>query len=189
MGKRGALFVLTGPSGVGKTTLRRHLLARWPKLSYSVSCTTRPPRPDERHAIDYHFVSRKEFEELIRKGELLEWAWVFGEGYGTPKRFVLQAINSGRDVLLEIDVQGAAKIRRRARSLKTEVHYLFILPPSLKELRERLKGRGTESPKKERLRLQGAMLELKQLRHFEYLVINRRLEEAVDALTRFIHAA
>jgi len=160
-----------------------------PKLFYSVSCTTRPPRPDERQGRDYHFISRKEFERLIRKGELLEWAWVFGEGYGTPKRPVIKAIDSGLDVLLEIDVQGAAKIRRQARSLKTEIYSIFVMPPSLEALRERLKQRGTESPEAERLRLQGAMLELKHLKNFDYLVINRTLNEAAEALARFIRAA
>jgi len=182
----GALFVLSGPSGVGKTTLRRRLLSLCPRLSFSVSCTTRPPRPGEVDGSDYHFISRREFERLISKGAFLEWAWVFGEGYGTLKEEVLKRLQRGRDVLLEIDVQGAEKVRRRARSLPAPVHFIFVLPPSLEALRERLRKRGTEDPQLARRRLEGALVELAHAPRFEYLVINRDLDRAVEAIVRFI---
>lgn len=180
--------MLSGPSGVGKTTLRRRLLTCFPRLSYSVSCTTRPRRPGEVEGRDYHFVSKEEFRRLISAGAFLEWAWVFGEGYGTLKSYVLEELKAGRDVLLEIDVQGAEKVRRRARALHAPVHFIFVLPPSLVALRERLRKRGTEDPKLVRRRLEGALVELAHAPRFEYLVVNRDLDQATEALVRFIRA-
>lgn len=185
----GSLFVISGPSGAGKTTLRRRVLTRMDALVYSVSCTTRPPRPGEIHGRDYEFVSQSEFEGLIGEGAFLEWAWVFGHGYGTLRRTVLREIHRGQDVLLEIDVQGAAQIRRRARSLGTRVYYLFILPPSLEDLRERLRRRGTEDPEMARERLEGAWRELTHAPLFDYLVINRDVHKAVEAISQFIQTA
>lgn len=185
--RRGALFVLSGPSGVGKSTIRQRLLKRL-DLVYSISYTTRKRRPGEKDGRDYHFVGRKVFERLVRQGEFLEWARVFGECYGTPKRAVLEHIRAGRDVLLEIDVQGAEQIRRK-RTLRTKVHFIFVLPPSLEALRERLVKRATEVPTALRARWQGALLEISQAPHFEYLVVNRDLSSAVEALARFISFA
>ncbi len=185
----GSLFVLSGPSGVGKTTLRRLLLARTPGLCYSVSATTRPPRPGEIHGRDYYFLSRGQFEQLVRRGEFLEWAWVFGHGYGTLKREVLTRLQRGDDVLLEIDVQGAAQIRRRARRLGVPVYFLFVLPPSLRALEERLARRGTEPPAALRRRVQGALRELREAPKFDYLTVNEDLQGALSALEGFIWAA
>jgi guanylate kinase len=185
----GSLFVLSGPSGVGKTTLRKLLLARTPGLCYSVSATTRPPRPGEIHGRDYYFLSRGQFERLVRQGEFLEWAWVFGHSYGTLKREVLTRLRHGYDVLLEIDVQGAAQIRRRARTLSAPVYFLFVLPPSLRALEERLARRGTEPPAALRRRVQGALEELQEAPKFDHLTVNGDLEGALSALERFIWAA
>ncbi len=181
--------MLSGPSGVGKTTLRKLLLARVEGLYYSVSATTRPPRPDEIHGRDYYFLSRGQFEQLVRQGEFLEWAWVFGHGYGTLKREVLTRIRRGYDVLLEIDVQGAAQIRRRARTLSAPVYFLFVLPPSLRALEERLARRGTEPAAVLQRRLQGALEELHEAPKFDYITVNGDLESALSALERFIRAA
>lgn len=189
MARVGALYVLSGPSGVGKSTLRARLLARIERLSYSVSCTTRPPRPGEREGRDYHFVSEEAFQGLIARGAFLEWARVFGHGYGTLKETVWERIRAGWDVVLEIDVQGAAQIRRRARSFPTDVHFLFVLPPSLAALSERLKRRQTEGPEALHRRLTAARAELDHAPRFEYLVVNREVGEAVRALGHFIHAA
>lgn len=181
--------MLAGPSGVGKSTLRSRLLTRLRRVAFSVSCTTRPAREGEQEGRDYHYLSDAEFQRLIDAGAFLEWARVFGHSYGTLRQTVSRQLEAGRDVLLEIDVQGAAQIRRRARTIGTPVHYIFVLPPSLEALAARLGGRGTEEPTERDRRLQGNLSELAHASRFEYLVINREVNEAAGAIARFIHAA
>lgn len=190
MPRTGALFVLAGPAGVGKSTLRNALLARLDQLAFSVSCTTRPARPDERDGRDYHFIFRDRFESLIADDAFLEWAEVHGRYlYGTLKRDVWRQTERGRDVLLEIDVQGAAQIRRRARSLPAEVHFIFVLPPSWATLLERLRKRKTEEPDELEHRLQSAKRELAEAPKFDLLVVNRDVDEALMELMRFVRSA
>ncbi|MFB6285575.1 MAG: guanylate kinase [Candidatus Bipolaricaulia bacterium] len=188
--RTGKLFVLAGPAGTGKTTLRNGLLTRLDQLQFSVSCTTRPPRIDERDGVDYHFISRDRFESLIEEGAFLEWAEVHGRHlYGTLVSDVRQATRQGRDVLLEIDVQGVAQIRERLRGLSLSGHFVFVLPPSWDELRRRLRHRRTEDPDELDRRLQSAQRELAEAPKFDLLVVNRDLSEALRELTRFVRSA
>ena len=188
--RAGALFVLAGPAGVGKSTLRNGLLTRLDRLAFSVSCTTRPRRPTERDGVDYHFIARERFERLIEDGAFLEWAEVHGRFlYGTLLSEVWTQTERGRDVLLEIDVQGAAQIRDRADALPADVHFVFILPPSWETLRQRLSKRQTEDPEQVERRLQSARAELAEAPTFDLLVVNHDVEQALDQLIRFIKAA
>lgn len=182
----GRLFVISAPSGAGKTTLLKGVMARLPGLSFSVSHTTRPPRPGEHAGIDYHFVSREEFLAMIDKGWFLEYAEVHGNLYGTSRSAVDRQRRTGVDVILDIDVQGASILRRGAVDLMAT--YIFIAPPSLKELERRLRGRGTESAETILVRLENARSELLAAREYEYLVVNDTLEETVDLLSSIIVA-
>lgn len=187
--RTGKLFVLAGPAGTGKTTLRNGLLTRLDQLQFSVSCTTRPPRIDERDGVDYHFISRERFGSLIEEGAFLEWAEVHGRHlYGTLVGDVRQATRQGRDVLLEIDVQGAAQIRERLRGLSLNGHFVFVLPPSWEALQARLGHRQTEDPDELEQRLASARAELREVARFDLLLVNRNVDEALKALVRFIHA-
>lgn len=139
---RGGLFVISAPSGAGKSTLVARLTAALPELRFSVSWTTRPPRPGERDGVEYHFVDEAAFRAKIPRGEFLEWAEVHGRLYGTGRAETLAVLNDGLDILLDIDVQGAAQVRLSG----LEAESIFVLPPSYAALRERLAGRGTEDP-------------------------------------------
>ncbi|SMC26894.1 guanylate kinase [Desulfacinum hydrothermale DSM 13146] len=180
----GHLFVVSAPSGVGKTTLLRRVLQDVPGLRYSVSCTTRSPRPGEEDATDYFFLSREEFEDGIRSGRFLEWARVHGNYYGTDGRVVEEWLHAGWDVLLEIDVQGARQVRVHHPSATT----IFILPPSMEVLRQRLQARGTESPEQLEMRLEAARSELREAPWYDYLVVNDALDEAVQDLAAIFRA-
>jgi guanylate kinase len=183
--KKGNLIILSGPSGVGKTTLRQALQKKMPGLRFSVSWTTRLKRIGEKAGRDYHFVSPEQFEEQIRGGGFLEWARVHDASYGTPILPIRQWLERGADVLLDIDTQGARQVKRQMpRALA-----VFILPPSPQALAHRLRQRQTESLAKLRLRMKNAEKELKQIRFFDYAVINRDLAEAVEALETIIKAA
>lgn len=173
---RGALFVVTGASGTGKTTLVREALRVIPGLGWSVSKTTRPPRAGEVDGRDYHFVSRADFEASLARGELLEWAEVYGNGYGTPRAPVEQALARGHSILLEIDAQGA----RQVRVALPEAVLVFILPPSLAELEARLRARSTDSEAVIQRRLAEASLQLRACGDFDYLLVNRSLVSAHD---------
>lgn len=173
---RGALFVVTGASGTGKTTLVREALRVIPGLGWSVSKTTRPPRAGEVDGSDYHFVSRADFEASLARGELLEWAEVYGNGYGTPRAPVEQALARGHSILLEIDAQGA----RQVRAALPEAVLVFILPPSLAELEARLRARSTDSEAVIQRRLAEASLQLRACGDFDYLLVNRSLKSAHD---------
>lgn len=184
MNKQGMLIVLSGPSGVGKGTVCQALLGRMPGLAYSVSATTRPPRAGERHGVNYFFKTREEFESMIARDELLEWAEYVGNYYGTPRKFVEETMAGGRDVILEIDVQGALQVKRRY----PDGIFVFLLPPSLEELRNRIRGRGTEPEEVIRSRLEAAVAELKQIVHYDYAVVNDRIEDAASRIEAIVTA-
>ena len=180
----GTLFVVCSPSGGGKGTLIRRMLQAVPEIGYSVSYTTRPPRAGEVGGVNYHFVTSEEFERMRERGEFLEWALVHGNLYATSRAAVRRETASGRDVVLEIDVQGAASVRATER----DVVSVFILPPSFEELRERLKGRMTERPEELELRLRNARGEVEQYRHFDYLILNDEVERAAEQLASVVRA-
>lgn len=164
----GNLIVFTGPSGVGKGTIVRELFKEVDKLGFSVSVTTREQRPGEEEGKNYFFRTHEEFDELIEKDRLLEWAEFVGNKYGTPKDFVFQKLKSGVDVLLEIEVQGAIQVKEKF----PEAVMIFLVPPSLNELETRLRKRNTESNEKIKLRLAKAKEEMQHTEFFEYIVIN-----------------
>lgn len=182
----GLLFVLSGPSGVGKDALIAALKAQGFPLHYTVTVTTRPRRPAEADGVDYHFVAPAAFDELRAAGELLEWAEVHGHLYGTPRAQVRAALAAGKNVLLKIDVQGAASVRR----LVPDAVLIFLAPPSLEALRAQMAQRGTESPEELARRLRDAAAELEQIASYDYLVVNRtgRLAEAVEQVKAIIIA-
>jgi guanylate kinase len=183
--RTGTLFVLAGPSGVGKGSIVRELVAKDPSLSLSVSVTTRPPRPGEVDGVDYFFVIEDAFARMVEAGELLEWAEIVGHRSGTPRGFVEDRLGEGRDVILEIDVVGAAQVRERVpRSV-----LIFLDPPSLEELERRLRGRGTETDEAIRLRLQTAAWELEQRSWFDHVVVNDDLERAAGEVAAIIEAS
>jgi guanylate kinase len=181
---RGTLFVVSSPSGGGKGTLIRRVLEVVDDLSYSVSYTTRGPRPTEVNGREYFFVDRKTFEEMIAGGEFLEWACVHGNYYGTSRRQIAEKTASGIDIILEVDVQGAASVRQ----LLMDSVSVFILPPSYAVLKERLCARGTDSPENLELRMRNAPEELKQYSSFDYVIINDEVERAVGQLAAIINA-
>ncbi len=179
---KGNLFIISSPSGGGKGTLIRRAMAEIPRLSYSVSYTTRKKRDTEIAGSDYHFVSVSQFEELIEKGEFLEYARVHGNYYGTSRSAIEKETSAGNDVILEIDVQGAALVRAAA----PEAVSVFILPPSFEVLYERLKSRKTESASDLELRLDNARSEVRQYKEFDFVVINDDLDAAVADLKSVI---
>lgn len=181
---RGTLFVVSSPSGGGKGTIIRHVLEVVQNLSYSVSFTTRAPRLGEVDGREYFFVSRETFEEMTAAGEFLEWACVHGNFYGTSRRQVREETAAGKDIILEVDVQGAASVRQ----LLMDTVSIFILPPSYEVLRQRLLSRGTDSPEELELRLRTAPLELSQYSLFDYVIINDEIENATDQLASIIRA-
>ncbi|HLE61716.1 MAG TPA: guanylate kinase [Pyrinomonadaceae bacterium] len=180
----GMLFVVSSPSGGGKGTLIQRMLSLVPDLGYSVSYTTRAPRDGEVHGREYFFVTREEFEEMVAAEEFLEFACVHGNLYGTTLKQVLQETCAGRDIVLEVDVQGAASIRR----LRLDSVSVFILPPSYEILRQRLIARGTDSPEELRLRLRNAPEELKEYSKFDYVIINDDVERAGAQLAAIVLA-
>lgn len=183
--KPGNLFILSGPSGVGKTTLREGLQKRIPGLRFSVSWTTRPQRPGEIMGQDYRFVSQKQFEQKIMTDGLLEWARVHNEYYGTPKAPIQRWMVKGEDVLLDIDIQGARQVKKKLPHSTG----IIILPPSKKELLKRLTQRQTEPLSKIRIRLKNAETEMRSVPFFDYAVINREIESAVGALEIIVKSA
>jgi len=182
---RGGLIVVSAPSGAGKTTLCRRLLEALPGLVFSVSHTTRPPRSGERPGADYHFVGRAEFEARRTAGEFLEWAVVGGELYGTSAVAVETSLSEGLDVLLDVDTQGAAAVRR----LKPEAVLVFILPPGPEALRARLLARGSESEEGLERRLRLAAAEVARAGEYDYQVINDDLDAAFERLRAIVVAS
>lgn len=184
MSSKRDLFVVSAPSGAGKTTLLQRLLAGTADLEFSVSCTTRPPRPGEVDGRDYFFISEEAFRRRVEAGDFLEWAVVHGHRYGTSRRVVEEAWRRGKDVVLDIDVQGALQVRRRL----PEAILIFILPPSRAELERRLRNRGTDGEEVIRQRLRNAAGEVEHVFEYDYVIINRELEVAVGDLQAVIRA-
>jgi guanylate kinase len=178
----GRLYVVAAPSGAGKTSLVKALMEREPRIQFSVSYTTRPPRPNEIPGRDYHFVSQERFQEMIANHEFLEHAQVFDNCYGTGVRTVQEALSNGEQLLLEIDWQGARQVRARI----PEALSVFILPPSRAALEQRLKGRSTDSDEVIQRRLADAAADLSRWREFDYVVINDRFEQAIEDLTAIV---
>ncbi|HEU0224041.1 MAG TPA: guanylate kinase [Steroidobacteraceae bacterium] len=178
MGKRGKLYVIAAPSGGGKTSLLQALMKKRPGLEFSVSCTTREPRAHEKDGRDYHFVTREEFERLIAADEFIEHAEVFGNLYGTRRSVVEAALASGRDLILDIDWQGARQVRERL----PEAVQIFILPPSRAELERRLRGRGTDSEDVIARRLAESTLEMSRWQDFDYVIVNQVFDQALAGL-------
>ncbi len=181
---KGLLFVISGPSGVGKGTLLQHLIKELPDLNFSISVTTRPPRPGEVHGVHYFFVSKEEFYRMRDEGKLLEWAEVHGNLYGTPKEFVMSKLADGHDVIMDIDVQGGKKVLTQMPDSVS----VFIIPPSLEELRKRLIHRGTEDESTIELRLRNAIWELGHAENYRYIVMNDKLTDAIEKLKAIIQA-
>jgi len=175
---QGRLFVVAGPSGAGKGTLIEELLKRYPQAWLSVSATTRKPRLGDKHGVQYYFLEEGEFKERARRGAFLEWAEVHGNLYGTPLDKVMEKKSQGRDVILEIDVDGARQVRSRDPDAVT----IFVMPPSIEVLEERLRGRGTEKEKELQKRLRNALKESKKKDDFDYVVINDDFHRAADKL-------
>ncbi|MFA6721955.1 MAG: guanylate kinase [Bacilli bacterium] len=182
---KGLLIVLSGPSGVGKGTVRDALFAmKGHDLVYSVSMTTRPPRAGEVHGHDYYFVTREEFEENIRAGKMLEHAEFIGNYYGTPLEAVSENLNAGLEVVLEIEVQGAEQVRQKM----PEAVFIFIAPPSLDSLYNRLRRRGTESEEVIRQRIEKAKREINLAYKYDYIVVNDTVENAADKILAIIRS-
>jgi len=182
--RRGTLFVVSAPSGAGKTTLCREIRLRLPDLAYSVSVTTRPPRPGEMDGADFRFVGAPEFRAMLARGEFAEWATVHGNLYGTRARALEDALATGRDVLLDIDTQGAAQLRARY----PDAVLIFILAPSVKELEQRLRERRSDMDADIERRLVRAREEIALWRQYDYLIVNRDVKEAMEQLESIILA-
>ena len=183
--RRGLMFVLSSPSGAGKTTLSRLLIERMPGLQMSVSATTRPMRPGEVDGRDYHFVDRARFEEMVKRNELLEWATVFDNRYGTPRAPVEAALSAGQDVLFDIDWQGTQQLREKARQ---DVVSVFILPPSAGDLEKRLHTRAQDSDEVIRKRMSRASHEMSHWAEYDYIVINRNVDDAFAEVQSILKA-
>ncbi|MDN5347330.1 MAG: guanylate kinase [Clostridia bacterium] len=180
----GLLLVISGPSGAGKGTLCQALREEMPEIVYSISATTRQPRPGEADGKNYYFVDKEKFQEMIAAGAFLEWALVYDNFYGTPRRPVEEALAAGKDIILEIDTQGAAQIKKSF----PEGVFIFILPPSLAELEQRIRKRGTETAEVVARRLQAARAEIAALHNYDYVIVNDKVEEAVKRLKAIIIA-
>lgn len=179
---KGHLFIISGPSGAGKGTLRKVLFERIPDLVFSISCTTRSPREGESDGVDYHFIDEASFKNLIEKGQFIEWAVVHNNYYGTLRQDVENARNSGNNVILEIDVQGAHQVKNNC----PDAILIFVAPPSISELEKRLRKRGTEEEKVLQVRLKNAIGELEDSTCFDHLIVNDEVIRAATELESLI---
>ena len=187
--RSGNLIVISGPSGVGKSTLVKHARTVLPYLEFSVSCTTRQPRAGEVNGKDYFFLTEKEFETKLENNEFLEYAGVFAHRYGTLKSEVISRLQRGADVILDIDVQGAKQIRQAASAdpeIANAAQFIMIVPPDMETLKNRLAGRNSETPESLQLRLSGAQSELSNFRIYDYLVVNDDLATAQKDLVSLL---
>lgn len=186
MGEKGGglVFIISAPSGAGKTTLLRRVLEELPGLRYSVSYTTRPPRAKEREGEDYHFVSPSVFQMMVERDEFLEWAEVLGNRYGTPREDMEALRSEGTDLVLDIDTQGAKKAIEKV----DHPVLIYILPPSLKALQERLVKRGLDSPEMIQFRLANAQKDMEEARWYHYVIVNEKFEETVEKLKAIVMA-
>lgn len=184
MNTPGLLIVISGPSGAGKGTLCNLIKKEFPNIYYSISATTRSPRQGERHGVDYLFMSKEEFLELRDANGFLEWAEVYGNYYGTPRSKVEENIAQGRDVILEIDIQGALHVKKQY----PEGVFIFIVPPSIKELKRRIETRGQDSPEDISKRLKSAHTELAYVSEYDYVIVNDKIEAAIAKLKSIIIA-
>ena len=182
--KRGNLIILSGPSGVGKGTVLSALMKEYDDIHYSVSATTRKPRVGEEEGNDYYFMSEEKFESLVEKNEFLEWAQVHNNYYGTPKKYVEKNLEQGEDVILEIDIQGAQQIKEKY----PHGVFIFLLPPSLEELKSRIHRRGTETEKAIQTRMKNAEKEMDKVEDYDYAVVNDQIEDAINKLKSIIIA-
>ncbi|MCK4846798.1 MAG: guanylate kinase [Deltaproteobacteria bacterium] len=183
--REGSLFVVSGPSGAGKSTLAKRVVESFDGIEFSISYTTRSPRQGETNGVEYRFIDDAEFDRMVEAGEFLEYAGVHSKRYGTSREDVLGLCKRGIDVLLDIDVQGAAQL---AKSLKESCVYIFVLPPSIEECRERLKGRGDIDDEFIEARLKTALLEIKEVGAYDYIIINEDLEDSMERLFAVVTA-
>ncbi len=181
---RGLLIVISGASGTGKGTVCKKILADLPQVAYSISATTRKPRPGEVDGKEYYFLSVDEFKAWIAEEKFLEYAEVYGNYYGTPFNKIEERLNRGEDIILEIDVQGALNVKKKC----PEGVYIFLLPPSLKELKRRIEGRGTETPESLARRLKNAVAEIKIGLEYDYVVVNDTIDNAAEQIKAILTA-
>lgn len=184
MKRKGCLIVVSGPSGTGKGTVCSALLEKHKEIAYSISATTRQPRTGEVDGVNYYFLAKNVFEKMIEDGELLEWAEVYGNYYGTPLKKIQERLADGQDILLEIDTQGAMSVKEK---FPDEI-YIYIMPPSLKELERRLKTRGTDSAESIERRLKSAAGEMEIAERYNYIVVNEQVEQAVEQIAAIVDA-
>ena len=183
--RRGLMFILSSPSGAGKTTLSRMLLAADPEIKLSVSATTRPPRPGEIDGVHYHFVSPETFDRMVEEDDFYEWAHVFGHRYGTPKGMIRAALKEGQDFLFDIDWQGTQQLYQKDQQ---DVVRVFILPPSINELHRRLQGRATDSPEVIAARMERAQAEISHWDGYDYVIINDDVDVCFDKVRAILEA-
>lgn len=179
---KGQVFILSGPSGSGKDTVLKLLLNKYPEIKFSISSVTRSMRVGEVEGEKYNFITKEKFQKMINNDDLLEYNEFVGNFYGTPRKPVEDAVNNGKDIIVEIDVNGAAQIREKI----PEAISIFIMPPSLESLKDRLNGRGTETPEVVEKRLTEALSEIKRAEEYDYIVVNDVLDEAVEDIAAII---
>ncbi|WP_435416975.1 guanylate kinase [Parerythrobacter aurantius] len=185
LNRRGLLFILSSPSGAGKTTISRMLLGADDAIELSVSATTRPPREGEIDGVDYHFVSDAKFDAMVEEDDFYEWAEVFGNRYGTPKGYIRRGLKEGRDFLFDIDWQGTQQLKQKDEQ---DVVTVFILPPTLEALRQRLEGRGTDSEDVIDRRMDRARAEISHWAEYDYVVINDDVDACFVKVREILHA-